>query len=201
MKHCNKCDQDKPDTEFAKRKTSKDGLHPYCKPCERAYQNSHRQANKARANEQARKSYQKHREERLRQGRERYWANLEESREYHRQKANRLRVNYLDRLREAEQRRRDRVAAAPGDGLTKAQWREILENFNHCCAYCLEPCEKLETDHFYPLMKGGAHDVSNIVPACRRCNAIKKDRLIFEWLPMMERSGILSPKKQTEVAA
>lgn len=44
MKHCNKCDKDKQDDEFHKRKASIDGLAARCKDCQRAY-------DKARAND------------------------------------------------------------------------------------------------------------------------------------------------------
>ncbi len=201
MKTCPKCNEDKVTAEFHRAPRNKDGLANMCKACTRAYHMAYRKKNPEKVAAYGKKCYDKNREKILAKNRATYWANLDESREYHRKKAVRLRVNYLDRLAKTEQRRRDRIAAAPGGGFNKKQWAEILETFNHCCAYCLEPCEKLETDHFRPLAKGGEHDPSNIVPACRRCNAIKKDRLIFEWLPMMERSGILRPKQAQAQAA
>jgi 5-methylcytosine-specific restriction endonuclease McrA len=33
----------------------------------------------------------------------------------------------------------------------------------------------LQLDHVIPLALGGTHDPQNIVPACRSCNAAKKD--------------------------
>lgn len=77
-----------------------------------------------------------------------------------------------------------------------------MELFNHCCAYCGEPSDKLEVEHMTPIIKGGIHDDSNIVPACRRCNAQKGEMTIEEWLEKLEldkgvmdnEHGILSPE-------
>lgn len=66
--------------------------------------------------------------------------------------------------------------------LTVAQWREIKDRFGHACAYCNRKMERLEMDHVIPLSKGGTHTATNIVPACRTCNAKKGagDALPFE---------------------
>lgn len=66
--------------------------------------------------------------------------------------------------------------------LTSAEWVEILEVFGRCCAYCLRPeseCGKLEQDHVVAISRGGGHTAENVVPACRHCNAKKKDRPVF----------------------
>lgn len=39
----------------------------------------------------------------------------------------------------------------------------------------------VEIDHVKPLSKGGAHILANLRPACRSCNARKRDR--WPWLP------------------
>ena len=62
---------------------------------------------------------------------------------------------------------------AIGPGLTADQWAQIKAGFSQHCAYCLRPCDKLEQDHVVPLSRGGAHDPTNIVPACRSCNSRK----------------------------
>src|SRR6056297_3616286 len=35
-------------------------------------------------------------------------------------------------------------------------------------------------DHVHPRSRGGAHSWDNVVAACRRCNASKRDRLLSE---------------------
>ncbi len=36
-------------------------------------------------------------------------------------------------------------------------------------------------DHVVPWEEGGRDDVSNFVPACRRCNSSKKNRTVLRW--------------------
>lgn len=49
MKHCNKCNQDKPLDEFYNNKSKRDGRSPYCMPCWRTYiKDSHRTPEKMR---------------------------------------------------------------------------------------------------------------------------------------------------------
>ena len=47
------------------------------------------------------------------------------------------------------------------------------------CWYCgtaTNPFRNFEVDHYIPLSKGGSDDISNLVPACSRCNAKKGNR-------------------------
>jgi hypothetical protein len=48
------------------------------------------------------------------------------------------------------------------------------------CAYC---CRNgaMEADHVLALNAQGVHELSNIVPACRRCNASKRDHPVESW--------------------
>lgn len=107
--------------------------------------------------------------------RERYRKNPE----YYRQKMARIRAAHPDRYREYVERRRARKLAAPQNDLTSAQWREIKIAYRQRCVYCGRKMQRLEMDHIIPLSKGGSHTVSNIVPACRSCNASKGDRAVL----------------------
>ena len=62
--------------------------------------------------------------------------------------------------------------------LTRGEWQEIKEKFNHSCAYCGRKMERLEMDHVIPLSRGGKHTAGNIVPACRKCNASKGNKIL-----------------------
>lgn len=42
LKHCPRCNRDKPSEEFGKNRSSKDGLQTYCKSCVASYRESHR---------------------------------------------------------------------------------------------------------------------------------------------------------------
>lgn len=69
-------------------------------------------------------------------------------------------------------RRRARILAAPVNDFTSLQWEQLKRDFQFRCAYCNRK-RKLTRDHVIPLSKGGAHTLSNIVPACQSCNSSK----------------------------
>ena len=69
------------------------------------------------------------------------------------------------------------------NNLTSKEWVNILKEYKFKCAYC--GCEftlfNRETkDHVIPISKGGHNIKENIVPACRRCNSKKSNKIISE---------------------
>lgn len=101
-----------------------------------------------------------------RRAKERYHANLDASRAY---------------AIVCAQRRRVSVVGAPGRGVTTGDWRSLLEQFGRRCAYCLT-AEATTMDHVIPLSTGGAHDIDNIVPACRSCNSRKHAHSLLKFV-------------------
>jgi 5-methylcytosine-specific restriction endonuclease McrA len=77
--------------------------------------------------------------------------------------------------------RRAKLRNAPGDGVNATQWIQALSASCGLCAYCGE-AKKLTMDHIDSIGAGGAHDISNIVPACRSCNGSKGDSVLIVWL-------------------
>lgn len=73
MKTCSKCGETKELSEFSKAKSRKDGLHPYCKACRRAYN----KANKDKIAERNRAYYQENKEKLSEQHSAYYQANKE----------------------------------------------------------------------------------------------------------------------------
>jgi 5-methylcytosine-specific restriction endonuclease McrA len=63
--------------------------------------------------------------------------------------------------------------------VTAQQWLDCLAVWGGC-AYCPRTTN-LHMDHVMPLVKGGVHDISNVVPACESCNLSKKAKLLSEW--------------------
>lgn len=60
------------------------------------------------------------------------------------------------------------------------RWAE----FGHACAYCGKPdhrADELELEHVIPISMGGAHHLSNIVPACSQCNQSKRSTHALVW--------------------
>lgn len=73
------------------------------------------------------------------------------------------------------------LAATPNP-LTKREWRDLIAYFGGRCAYCHEPTVKPVKDHVVPVSKGGLFNKENIVPACRPCNASKRDVSLIAFL-------------------
>jgi len=81
--------------------------------------------------------------------------------------------------------RRARLKTLASAGLSPAQWDAICaahmnEAGDVCCKYCKQPCSPT-IDHVVPIARGGRHEPSNVVPACRACNSSKAAHLIHEW--------------------
>lgn len=59
--------------------------------------------------------------------------------------------------------------------VTKRTRYEVLRRDNHACRYCgaTAPEAKLTVDHVTPTALGGSDDPTNLVAACRDCNAGK----------------------------
>lgn len=58
--------------------------------------------------------------------------------------------------------------------------KDVLRVLSNVCFYCGSN-KFIELDHVIPISRGGKHSISNLVPACRPCNASKGARFITEW--------------------
>ncbi|MGW3012990.1 HNH endonuclease [Streptomyces sp. NPDC001219] len=66
--------------------------------------------------------------------------------------------------------------------------KAVLTSAGGWCTYCGSMGVRAEVvDHVVPLEQGGADDISNLVPACRACNASKRDRTPEQWKKSLER--------------
>jgi 5-methylcytosine-specific restriction endonuclease McrA len=88
-------------------------------------------------------------------------------------------VNRSRRARYARRRKRrlDRVE----HDLTDAQWRALTEAWGGC-AYCGVPDTALQRDCVLAISRGGRYTLTNIVPACRSCNASKCNAEVTTWM-------------------
>lgn len=57
------------------------------------------------------------------------------------------------------------------------EWRALCAKYNHRCLCCGE-AKPLVIDHVMPLSRGGDHDIGNIQPLCRSCNAEKNTAFV-----------------------
>lgn len=83
----------------------------------------------------------------------------------------------------AKQRNYSKRKGAPG-GHTHEEWLQALVVAKFRCVYCgISLTEKTATrDHATPLTRNGSNDISNIVPACRKCNSTKYNRTPEEFV-------------------
>ncbi len=70
--------------------------------------------------------------------------------------------------------------AARVHDLTEAEWAALMEAWAGC-AYCGAE-GPLQKDCMLPISRGGRYTVSNVVPACRSCNASKCNTEVTTWL-------------------
>ena len=64
--------------------------------------------------------------------------------------------------------------------VTRCDWHLMKLGYNNRCVYCGDATKKLTQDHIVPLSLGGAHCLSNIVPACGVCNSKKSARMWWD---------------------
>lgn len=66
------------------------------------------------------------------------------------------------------------------DAMTDAEWELKKAAYLWTCAYCAGP-GPVEMDHVVPIAKGGRHNLDNVVPCCKACNADKADKTLEQW--------------------
>lgn len=88
--------------------------------------------------------------------------------------------NNRDAARESNRNYRARRKSS--GKIAKEQWSAVVEVFDSVCAYCFKKCNAPEMDHVEALSRGGKHEISNVVPACKSCNSRKGDRGILSMV-------------------
>lgn len=180
-KRCSHCHEFKLFASFNRSKNTKDGRDNQCKSCKKEYYWCNRKKDLARS-----KVYRERPENKDRiRSRFQEWFAKSENRERIRLQRIKWREENPERHRELDraymQRRRARMYGTEPT-LTDAEWQSRLEEFNYCCAYCLQPFDDLEMEHMQPISKGGLHILENVIPACRSCNATKGSNNLLEML-------------------
>ena len=100
-------------------------------------------------------------------------------REVNRAAVRRWRKRHLEKARHKQTIENAKRKGAEGSHTFK-QWLVMLAAFGYQCVYCDQPLtlQTATRDHIYPISKGGASYISNIVPACRSCNSKKRAKLL-----------------------
>lgn len=184
LKRCSRCSSWKPTARFGSNGPS--GLRSECGDCRRIREHRERltdienqrrkeRAQYAKSGERRRANAAKNRVKRTAYINEYMRLYYQRTKTAHHRRHAEWRKKNPEVVKQYAATRRARKRGAPV-GLTAAEWHSILETFDGCCAYCLRPSAALTQDHVVPLSRGGGHSADNIVPACRRCNGVKKDR-------------------------
>lgn len=86
--------------------------------------------------------------------------------------------------RRASDRRKTAVRRSRMD-VSQSEWfalrSTVFARDGRICSYCCDTCGPHEIDHKIPITRGGDSSLSNLVVACRSCNAAKKDQTVEEW--------------------
>jgi hypothetical protein len=83
--------------------------------------------------------------------------------------------------------------------LTDAQWA-ALEDAWGGCAYCGANGGGLQKDCMLPISRGGRYTLTNVVPACLRCNASKCNTEVTTWMRRKRLDERVFLVRQTEIA-
>jgi hypothetical protein len=169
LKACNRCNAVKAVELFDYAKDG-DGYQNQCKVCRRAWARDWKRRNKDKI-----RTYEEINKERLSAlraewrrknharvlERRRRWYKTPKARLYGRMRAHQRRVN-------------------KSSTVTPAQIKEMAQRQTRCyyCGKAFGIRRKYTIDHVIPLVKGGAHDISNIVLACWPCNRKKRDSIV-----------------------
>lgn len=192
-KRCTCCLEWKKNSEFYRDRTKADGLRSHCKACNNRSRQDHRVRVKAREQATLKRTYLhvwQHKPRppmRARRSAGFYrWMRKNEARRrahvaaflkrWHTANPAASERWYDDHPETAaalrNTRRADWAGAAVND-LSPHEWHWLVEQYDHCCAYCGQHSDHLTLDHVIPLSQGGHHTLSNVVPACPTCNARK----------------------------
>lgn len=90
--------------------------------------------------------------------------------------------NYAHRQRVAGHGDSKRLVAKAKSKITSEQLRQVYAKAQHRCVYCGAKASKLTLDHVEPIVAGGAHRRSNLIPCCKSCNSSKGAKDVAGWL-------------------
>jgi len=194
-KRCTRCYQWKEATDFYRDKSKLDGLKSHCKGCHEAYKRSYRATPAALRIEKRRVFWRRWlaqpttrrapdhaallmawRARSIARRKARMMAHLRHWHARHRDESRRWQHENKEPIRASRQSLRARQVGATINDLSSVEWQWLLDRYDYHCAYCGSRGEGLTPDHVMPLSRGGDNTLSNIVPACGRCNLKKGAR-------------------------
>lgn len=183
-KRCIICGLEKPLSAFFREKRIKCGRRGNCKQCQQPYLRTWRERTKKRRALYDKEYYHKNKPI-IRQRRKAYlqhWYLTNKERIKKQQREYNIKNKEGASLRTLRYMNKKLSLEAT---LTTEQWNTLKLVFKNRCAYCGKKTKRLEKEHIIPVSQGGAFSLYNIVPACRSCNAKKKNNLPIEPIKLV----------------
>ncbi len=192
-RECTACGIVLPITEFYKHKGGKYGVRSVCKGCSDFEHAVWYKANREHVKEHD-AQYRKDNSERIAETQKTYLKNNQEHTRITKAKwyqVNRIHARVVSRnhskthpeMHRVRQRNRvARVKGAPGNGWSKKEEMQLIDDYCGRCAYCGNKLEEVTMDHVIPITRGGVHSIENIVPACLSCNSSKGNKPLLVWM-------------------
>lgn len=180
QKQCNICKKVKQITEFYATKNKKsDGSEyiyylPYCKEC-------NKEKNRKWAIDNPEKIAEKRRRENITR-RDYISQHKKDNREMYSTFLRNWQRNNKDKVKKSIDKRKQNKTY----NINSKEWDSCKKYFNYCCAYCgiseieakKQQGQNLHKEH---VDTEGANDLSNCVPACRKCNSSKWMHKLEDW--------------------
>ena len=194
-KVCRNCKEEKPFSEFSKKKSGKFGLTTICKPCDvaRVAEWQERNPEKTKANNRkSQANYRKRNPEKVReQNREFRENNPTYKKEWQERNRDKVRAyarkHYAKGVQKNLERNRKRKARIRGNGFSPYTTEELLEKYGSNCYICGEEIDLtaprwtrypgwergLHVEHVVDISLGGPDTIENVRPAHGLCNLKK----------------------------
>ena len=177
-KRCGRCGETKSRNEFYWNARAVDARSHTCKACDAERSKVHYEQNRERIVAERRAYRLAHPEAIAIASRKHYIKHKSEIQSAVRRYVDANRARVYERNRTGHNRRR---AASAFSDVTVDTWSALADAWEGMCAYCGTKPERLTQDHIRPIVRGGLHLMSNLLPACPSCNSSKGTKMLFEW--------------------
>lgn len=189
-KKCTKCGEVKPVSDFCPDPRYALGVKSECRECVAAYRRARRKANPEIAKKHSedalaryRRAMQSENASELKQRKKAYdaayrRANQEKLRHYEQAIRQRDPEQYKAIRKSYKARRR----AQENNGISGPELAKWVSEQTKVCHWCEAKCpDDYHVDHYFPLSKGGKHEIENLVIACPSCNMTKQAKDPYEF--------------------
>ena len=217
FKKCSKCGEILHVSKFHKVKNGKYGVEGACKECRKIHNKKYREEHKDYYKEYHKEYYEDNKEYIKECSKQYYEDNKDKVLEYHKEYYEDNKDKVLEKNKQWREDNKDKVLECmkqwhknnpeksfnsnsrrrqkentQGNGITKEQWKEMMDFFDWACAYSGEYIggdnkdKKRTIDHIIALDNGGEHEIWNCVPMFKSYNISKHANNMLEWYLQQE---------------